>query len=56
VIAVTAHAMKGDREKCLEAGMDAYLPKPMKAADLKNLLESVLGEGHQPALTPSPHR
>jgi two-component system sensor histidine kinase/response regulator len=39
VIALTAHALKGDRERCLEAGMDGYLSKPIRAQELDAVLE-----------------
>jgi CheY-like chemotaxis protein len=43
IVAMTAHAMQGDREACLSAGMDGYIAKPIRAAKLFSTLASVLG-------------
>jgi PAS domain S-box-containing protein len=45
IIALTANAMVEDRERCIEAGMDAHIAKPVNPEDLKVLMESVLAGG-----------
>ena len=49
IIAMTANAMQGDRERCLEAGMDEYLSKPTRIEDLRLALERFLTEQPAPA-------
>jgi PAS domain S-box-containing protein len=41
IIAMTAHAMTGDKDRCLAAGMDGYISKPIRAHDLLNLIEKM---------------
>ena len=48
VIAVTSFAMKGDREKALEAGFDEYVTKPIDTRTFPELIKQVLARGVQP--------
>ncbi len=48
IIAMTAHALKGDMERCLSAGMDAYTTKPIRPNELFATIESVLGKSDEP--------
>jgi two-component system sensor histidine kinase/response regulator len=57
ILAMTAYAMKGDRERCLEAGMDSYLSKPIRARELFEALARLIGgkrETGQPASRAAP--
>ena len=50
IIAVTAHTLEGDRERCLEAGMNGYVPKPIRATDLLQAIDEVVGLVEAPDL------
>jgi CheY-like chemotaxis protein len=45
IVALTAHAMAGDAERCLGAGMDRYLSKPVRSEELFEVIEELAGRG-----------
>ncbi len=48
IIAITAHALKGDKERCLQAGMDGYLPKPLRTSSFFSTIARVMrGKGSE---------
>ena len=53
VVGVTAHAMAGDRERCLQAGMDGYLSKPIRPTELDELLDRLMAARSLLAASPS---
>jgi signal transduction histidine kinase/CheY-like chemotaxis protein len=54
IVAMTAHAMNGDRERCLEAGMDAYISKPVQPAHLIATIEKHLAAAAAPVGATAP--
>ena len=54
IVAMTAQAMQGDREKCLAAGMDDYLSKPIRPKDIRTVLERWGTQVAEPAATVEP--
>jgi two-component system sensor histidine kinase/response regulator len=53
IIAMTAHAMKGDQERCLAAGMDGYISKPIRTSEMFATIEALSGQRSEPEIDPA---
>lgn len=53
ILALTAHALKGDRERCLEAGMDGYISKPVQLAALEQAIQEAVQRARGGAGSPA---
>ncbi|MGC1105310.1 MAG: response regulator [Candidatus Acidiferrales bacterium] len=54
IIAMTAHALKGDEERCIAGGMDAYVSKPIRTSELFAAIERLVGKSKEELLRRSP--
>jgi CheY-like chemotaxis protein len=50
IIAMTAHSLKGDQERCLAAGMDGYVSKPIRTSELFATIEKLLGDAGEASM------
>jgi len=53
IIAMTAHAIEGDRERCLASGMDGYVPKPVRPRELFAAIEATMSAWEKSAGEPA---
>jgi PAS domain S-box-containing protein len=54
IVAMTARALKGDRERCLEAGMDGYIAKPIRANELFEVIDALVASAPESNASPPP--